>query len=49
MTAGAVAREMGAHELLCWAHLLFIEPRLQAEAADTPVLLEVDDEIAVWG
>ena len=48
MTAGAVRRTMGAHELMCWGYLLTEQNR----PPPSPKPLEfasVEDEIAAWG
>ena len=48
MTAGAVRKTMGAHELMCWAYL-FGEPERAKRRADEPQVLSVEAEIDAWG
>lgn len=51
MTAGAVLDSMGAHELMCWAHLLGQRmPKVdKPPEPEPPRVLDVEDEIAAWG
>jgi hypothetical protein len=46
MTAGAVRRTMGAHELMCWAYLLTEQHR--PPDSSRALELSVEDEIAAW-
>ncbi|WP_250518556.1 hypothetical protein [Caballeronia sp. ATUFL_M1_KS5A] len=43
MTAGTVLNTMGAHEFMCWAHVLG-----DANRPPPPLELDVEDEIAAW-
>jgi hypothetical protein len=52
MTAGAVMNQMGAHELLTWGFIFNEQAehaRLVQERQGAPLVLSVEDEIALWG
>jgi hypothetical protein len=49
MTAGAVRRSMSSYEVMCWWH--WLNEQVEATrlaAADAPLVLDVQAEIAAW-